>query len=160
VIHARLLEKGREPLVELFGPLMSMIVLSYRGQAAARRELERPPPSLADARPSDGRRIDPLGDLGMRITYRTVRVLRVIAAHPQANNREIAMRAEVADQGQVSKLLARLQRLGLIHNEANSGKGAPNAWSLTTRGRQVEQAIRVEAPARGAGGSPAAGRSG
>jgi chromosome segregation and condensation protein ScpB len=47
-------------------------------------------------------------------------------------------------QGQVSKLLARLEHLGLIYNRGlGPVKGAPNAWQLTARGRDVEGAIRV-----------------
>jgi len=33
---------------------------------------------------------DPLRDVGMRLTYRTVRVLTAVAANPGASNREIA----------------------------------------------------------------------
>ncbi len=81
----------------------------------------------------------------MRITYRTVRVLMGIAASPDASNRKIASGAGISDQGQVSKLLARLEHLGLIENTgAGPIKGAPNAWRLTQRGEQVEQAIRVQ----------------
>lgn len=80
----------------------------------------------------------------MRITYRTVRVLMVIAEHPDASNRQIAAGAGITDQGQVSKLLARLEHLGLIYNRGlGPVKGAPNAWQLTARGRAVEGAIRV-----------------
>ena len=48
----------------------------------------------------------------MRLTYRTVRVLMVIAGHAGASNREIAQGSGIVDQGQISKLLARLERLG------------------------------------------------
>ncbi|HEY3865677.1 MAG TPA: TetR/AcrR family transcriptional regulator [Solirubrobacteraceae bacterium] len=48
VIHARLLELRPEPLVELLGSLMAMIVLPYRGSTAAAGEIELPPsPSAA-----------------------------------------------------------------------------------------------------------------
>jgi len=50
--------------------------------------------------------------------------------------------AGVHDQGQISKLLARLERLGLIHN---AGQGQPrgerNAWGLTARGFEVQTAL-------------------
>ena len=42
VIHARVLESRGGSLVELTGALMAMIVLPYRGSAAAARELARP----------------------------------------------------------------------------------------------------------------------
>jgi AcrR family transcriptional regulator len=40
VIHARLFQRRAEPLADLLGSLMAMIVLPYRGSEAAARELE------------------------------------------------------------------------------------------------------------------------
>ena len=137
---------GRSPLLELLGPLMSMIVLPYLGAQAAERELHRPSPRprRAQARPRQrARRVDPLDGLKMRLTYRTVRVLMVIAASPGASNREIAEYSGIADQGQISKLLNRLARLELVVNTGEGQeKGAANAWHLTTRGEAVERATR------------------
>lgn len=82
----------------------------------------------------------------MRLTYRTLRVLAAIAAQPGASNREVAEHADIADQGQMSRLLARLQKLGLIENTGQGQpQGEPNAWTLTAKGTEVEQAIRVQA---------------
>jgi AcrR family transcriptional regulator len=145
VLHARLLEDGREPLTNLLGSLMSMIVLPYLGARAAGRELSRPPLERS-SRPHAPRRAasrDPLDGLNMRMTYRTVRVLMVIADRPGASNREIAEASGVADQGQISKLLTRLARLDLARNVGHGQQnGAPNAWHLTPRGIQVERATR------------------
>src|SRR5664280_772877 len=118
VLHTRLLEDGDEPLTELLGPLMSMIVLPYLGWSAASRELGRPTPEVArDRQPrTQARSRDPLEGLNMRLTYRTVRVLMVIAEHPGASNREIAEGSGIIDQGQISKLLNRLARLNLVEN--------------------------------------------
>lgn len=152
VVHTRLLGSADESLTELLNPLMAMIVRPYLGAAAAERELERPLPA--------GRRVrrkapaDPLGGLDMRLTYRTLRVLETIAAAPGASNREIANGAGVVDQGQISKLLSRLESLGLIHNSGFGHlKGEPNAWELTGRGREVERAIHPGANAEEAEGS-------
>jgi AcrR family transcriptional regulator len=142
VIHTRLLERGAKPLTGLVGELMSVIVLPYLGQSAAQKELHKPAPPLL--KNNSAAHHDPLDGLEMRITYRTVRVLMVIAASPDASNRQIATGAGISDQGQVSKLLARLEHLGLIYNRGlGPVKGAPNAWQLTARGRAVEGAIRV-----------------
>jgi AcrR family transcriptional regulator len=142
VIHTRLLERGAKPLTGLLGELMSVIILPYLGQSAAQKELHKPAPPLLKI--NTGCHRDPLDGLEMRITYRTVRVLMVIAASPDASNRQIASGAGITDQGQVSKLLARLEHLGLIYNRGlGPVKGAPNAWQLTARGRGVEGAIRV-----------------
>lgn len=150
VLHARMLERrlgsgsaASVPLLSLVNPFMSMIVMPYLGTAAARRELERPVPAPRAMREPSG---DPLRDLDMRLTYRTVRVLVAVAAEPGASNRRIADAAGVSDQGQISKLLARLEHLGLIGNEGEGpAKGEPNAWSLTAKGADVEQAIASEA---------------
>jgi len=133
-----------ESMLALAGPLMSMIVLPYLGAAAARRELTRPLPAMS-SRPAPTP-ADPLRDLPMRLTYRTVRVLTSIAvlgeqgSHP--SNREIGIAADMQDQGQISKLLTRLAKLGLIENGgAGLIRGAPNAWRLTPKGREVERAV-------------------
>ena len=50
----------------------------------------------------------------------------------------IGERAEVADQGQISKLFARLEGLGLLRNTgAGHTHGEPNAWRLTPLGERV-----------------------
>jgi AcrR family transcriptional regulator len=142
VLHARLLEHGGPPPVTLLNPLMGMIVLPYLGPAAAAHELERPTPNTPSARGNAKHGLDVLEGIEMRITYRTLRVLATIAQHPGASNRQIADQAGVADQGQISKLLARLERLQLIHNTGEGQPhGEPNAWTLTPRGTQVTHTI-------------------
>jgi AcrR family transcriptional regulator len=140
VVHARLLQRRRESMTPLAGALTSMILLPYLGSAAATRELARPAPpeALPHIRRS---REDPLHGLDMRLTYRTVRVLMAIAETPRASNREIALAAEIADQGQASKLLRRLEHLGLTENvgHRNGTRGEPNAWTLTARGERLRQ---------------------
>jgi AcrR family transcriptional regulator len=143
ILHSRLLADDPGSLVALTGPLMGMIVLPYLGPAAARRELAKPAPKPT-ANVHHAQR-NPLGELEMRLTYRTVRVLMAIAAHPGSSNRTIADTAEVTDQGQMSKLLARLHGLGLIANTGGgASRGEPNAWTLTERGWQVQGAIAAE----------------
>ncbi len=143
VVHARLVRDSTRAtrLVELTNPLMSMIVLPYLGAAAARKELERPLPKRKRrvSKPTDG--TSHLNALPMRITYRTMRVLRVIGAQPGASNRQISQAAGMSDQGQVSKLLQRLDRLGLIVNITTSQeRGMANAWQLTPAGVEIERA--------------------
>lgn len=132
-------------LVELVNPLVSMIVLPYLGSAAARRELARPIPRAERPSASNGAS-NPLRELDMRLTYRTVRVLMAVAAHPGASNRMVADGAGVGDQGQISKLLSRLEKLGLVSNTGlGPGRGAPNAWTLTTQGEEVNGALAARA---------------
>ena len=80
----------------------------------------------------------------MRLTYRTMRVLEVIADDPGVSNRSVGEHADIADQGQISKLLSRLERLGLASNTGQGHqKGEPNAWTLTPTGERVAQTIRI-----------------
>ncbi len=139
VLHTRLLEDCQEPLSCLLGSLMSMIALPYRGASAASRELNRPTREIARAQLPG--RSNPLDGLNMRLTYRTVRVLSVIAEQPGASNREIAAGSGIADDAQISRMLYRLAQLGLIENRL-PGRANPNAWQLTQRGTQIERAAR------------------
>jgi AcrR family transcriptional regulator len=89
---------------------------------------------------------DPLEGVPMRVTYRTARVLEGFLEMPGASNRQIAEHAEIPDPGQISKLLRRLQRLGLIANfSGGHALGEPNAWRLTAHGEQVARSIRRHA---------------
>jgi AcrR family transcriptional regulator/DNA-binding MarR family transcriptional regulator len=136
--------RGGEPLVGLANALMGMIVLPYLGQAAARRELERSLPAPTVAHRDGLLFADPFKDAGMRLTYRTVRVLMAIAEHDGSSNRQLGESAGVADQGQISKLLGRLQRIGLVSNTGlGPGQGAPNAWVLTEKGRRLTESVRA-----------------
>ncbi|MGA2164962.1 MAG: TetR family transcriptional regulator [Solirubrobacteraceae bacterium] len=153
IVYARLLRGERRPLTSLVGELMGMIVLPYQGASAARREQLRPSPAPATRSARSGRGSaegvdDPLDGVSMRLTYRTARVLEGIEEHPGSSNREAGERAGISDPGQVSKLLARLERLGLL---AKTGpgrvKGEPNAWALTAKGEGVARSIRMHTPA-------------
>jgi AcrR family transcriptional regulator len=146
VLHRCVIEQRKEPLISLLGPLMSIIVLPYMGSQAAARELRRSGPRIETKqqprRPA--RDVDPVQGLNMRLTYRTMRVLVAIAERPGASNREIALTSGIVDQGQISKLMTRLERLGLAENHGpGHERGASNAWQLTARGMELERVTRI-----------------
>lgn len=142
VLHARLLDPRPTPLVRLLGPLMSMIVLPYLGPAATQAELRRPVPRSRPQAQEDELDAGLLKQLGMRLTYRTVRVLGAVAAEPGMSNRRVSERAGMTDQGQVSKLLHRLQQRGLLVNSGGGAeRGAANAWRLTEHGESVQRLL-------------------
>jgi AcrR family transcriptional regulator len=148
VIQNRLLVDDGRPLMEQFGAMASMIVRPYLGPAAARRELLRPPPRVWRGAERETRRATAAATpaSGVRITYRTTRVLTAIADYPGASNREIAERAGIVDQGQVSKLLARLASAELIANIGErSSRGAPNSWRLTPIGERARASAGADA---------------
>jgi AcrR family transcriptional regulator/DNA-binding MarR family transcriptional regulator len=142
---------GQTPLIELHGELMSLIVLPYLGAGVAGRELRRPPPppserSVAAAGEQLPARPPSLDQPTARLTYRTVRVLRAIAELPAGSNREVAERAGIVDQGQISKILTRLEYQGLVVNRVgtSTARGTPNAWWLTERGEDLERELREQ----------------
>jgi AcrR family transcriptional regulator len=157
IVHTRLSRDESTPLSELQGELMAMIVLPYLGPAAARAERKRKPSvptpihtvdgngnGSASAQGSENDR-DPLRGISMRLTYRTVCVLEAVAKQPGLSNRAAADAAGVSDQGQISKLLSRLERYGLLENRRPLGKGEANAWRLTPAGSQVAQVFSMSA---------------
>jgi AcrR family transcriptional regulator/DNA-binding PadR family transcriptional regulator len=79
---------------------------------------------------------------GFRLTVRTHLVLIAVAEHAGASNRAIAKAAGVRDEGQISKLLARLQDHGLISDTAHASVGHAKAWQLTTQGEALLHAHR------------------
>jgi AcrR family transcriptional regulator len=134
VIHTRLLDQRPEPLTGLLGPLMATVVLPYRGPAAATRELSRPAPEPTAALATRERLGGSLtaGGVGraripFRLTVRTHMVLCAVAElgarGSDPNNREVSDAAGISDQGQISKLLARLEgsRAVAEHRRANAG---------------------------------------
>jgi AcrR family transcriptional regulator/DNA-binding MarR family transcriptional regulator len=143
----------RGALSDLLGELMALIVLPYLGSEAAREERARPAPAtmslpVPDPGSKQGGRylaLDPASSPGlqMRMTYRTALVLEAIAQAPGISNLGVAGHAQINDQGQVSKLLARLERNGLVQNTGRGhAQGAPNEWRLTPAGEKVERGIR------------------
>jgi AcrR family transcriptional regulator/DNA-binding MarR family transcriptional regulator len=141
VIQSRL---SKQPMLALANELMSMIVLPYLGASAAKRELDRSVVAPASVPVNGTLLADPFKASGARLTYRTIRVLIAVSENAGGSNRLIGDTAGMSDQGQVSKLLNRLKRIGLIENTGEgAGKGMPNAWSLTEDGRRVAQTIRL-----------------
>jgi AcrR family transcriptional regulator/DNA-binding MarR family transcriptional regulator len=141
VIHARLLELRPDPLLELLGPLMATIVLPYRGSAAAERELERPlPRSPVRRRDGDGlsrRALGSASPVDYRLTVRTQMALAAVAGRPGLNNREVSEIIGLADQGQISRMMKRLQGQGLVENAHGHARRQARAWRLTSDGEAV-----------------------
>jgi AcrR family transcriptional regulator/DNA-binding MarR family transcriptional regulator len=168
VIHARLLELRSAPLAGLLGQLMATIVLPYRGSAAAAKELERPTPrpsARVARRDGDGLSRRPLSaasPVDYRLTVRTQMALAAVGGRPGLNNREVSEVIGLADQGQVSRMLKRLQTQGLIENSQGHISRQAKAWRLTADGEAVIDAHKPLKQAQrraGRGGKLATTRS-
>jgi AcrR family transcriptional regulator/DNA-binding MarR family transcriptional regulator len=112
-----------------------------RGKLAVKRG--RAPGRAGAQVPSAGR-----ASLGFRLTVRTHLVLCAVeelaARGSDPNNREVSDAAGVSDQGQISKLLARLEGHGLLQNTGGHTQGLPRAWHLTLRGEEILRAGRTQ----------------
>jgi AcrR family transcriptional regulator/DNA-binding PadR family transcriptional regulator len=85
-----------------------------------------------------------------RLTVRTHLVLSAITQLSEGglvppSNVDISKAAGVRDQGQISRLLRRLESHGLLENTGGATAGVPNAWHLTSRGEEVLSATGSEA---------------
>jgi AcrR family transcriptional regulator len=156
VIYARLIQDEPEPepdpgsgrglLLGLLNALMATIVLPYRGHQDAARELaRRAPVRVGGVEARGGKSLAPAGSLStpadFRLTVRTHMVLAAVAELSQdgsdPSNREISDAAGIKDQGQASRLLARLEGHGLLLNTGRQTLGISNAWRLTPHGQEI-----------------------
>ncbi len=114
--------------------------LATTRSAAGRRGKSRPSATADMGRASTG----------VRMTALTHEVLTTVAAlsigKSRPGNRKVADAAGVKDDGQISKLLHRLEGHGLLENSGGTAGGVANAWQLTPRGEEILQASR---PTRG-----------
>jgi DNA-binding MarR family transcriptional regulator len=79
----------------------------------------------------------------LRRAPRRTRALLHIASHPDASNREIAAGIGIGDDAQISRLLARMQDLGLLYKRTQADNhGGANAWQLTADGRRLVTALK------------------
>jgi AcrR family transcriptional regulator/DNA-binding MarR family transcriptional regulator len=168
IVHARLVEQRSGSLMELVNPVTATVVLPYRGREVAARELERPVPelpvlpepavsaeSLEDRAGGDvSLAVPPVDSLEVRPTERTLMVLASVAEHVGANNRVVAAGADIHDDAQISRLLARLAEHGLVENRGGRTGGVAKAWWLTASGAEFLRTGRTLA-----GAGPAAGRA-
>jgi AcrR family transcriptional regulator len=152
VVHTRLAERPSVRMMTLVKPLTAAIVLPYLGPRAASEELRRPGAELSRSRrPRAAPAPKPTGrhdGSRIRVTYRTLQVLAAIAETPGASNREIAEAAGVLDQGQMSKLLTRLQNRQLVKNAGTRPGTGPHEWHLTERGAALRREVGAGANGR------------
>ncbi len=142
VLHDRLRRSRSPRLRELAGDLTAIVLAPYLGPAAARRERERVD-AAGRRRVAETPAVSHPAASPIRLTYRTVRVLLAVGDQPGASNRQIAQAAGVVDQGQMSKLLARLAERGVVRND---GGPSGNSWELTESGALIVSSLRRAHP--------------
>ncbi len=150
VLHTRLVTGVAPPFVELLGPLVGVVTAPYLDPQSVAREIDkaaRLAESILRERSSRPLQTSSSGDTQIPATLRAPGAHRArasflyIAEHPGASNQDVAAGIELRHHGQMSKLLTRLESLGLLAKRAG-GAGRPNAWSLTPYGERVAQRLK------------------
>lgn len=147
VLRARVSNKQPAACTPLLAELVEVVLVQYetsperreaaRGWAAAivkGRAAQPPPP----AKTSPRRRGEfPINERAFRMND----VILYLNGKPRASNQEIAKGIGVPHEGQISKLLERLRKLGLLRKHAR-GAGHANAWWLTPAGERYAQTLQ------------------
>ncbi|HEX3509824.1 MAG TPA: TetR family transcriptional regulator [Solirubrobacteraceae bacterium] len=136
VIRARLSRPTHPPLLSLLNDLIAVLAHTYLD-----RESPVPESAMAPVARSGHERTRHASP-PRRLTQRTLRVLAAIAEQPGATNREVSEAAGITDQGQICRVLQRLQASQLIVNQGKPGVGVPNAWHLSAQGEHMRHTTR------------------
>jgi AcrR family transcriptional regulator len=148
ILRNRLLAGDAPPFIDLLGSLVSVVTTPYLDAQSVARQIEkatRLAESISQERSSQP---PPVTDteipreLRDRGAYRMRASLLYVANHPSASNQDVAEGVDMRHLGQMSKLLARLESLGLLSKLAG-GPGYSNAWSLTPHGERVSRMLKV-----------------
>ncbi len=148
VIQRHLLAASPEPLITLLGPLMGIVTAPYLDERAVAGEIAR---GEALAREMVAERytgrlpatavVVELPEVLQNPRARRAReCVLYLAEHPGSSNRQVGSAIGVRGHAQISTLLARLAKMGLLHKRAAS-PGHSNEWSLTAYGQQVLEAL-------------------
>jgi AcrR family transcriptional regulator len=148
ILHAQLVAGKAPPFVDLLGPLATFVLAQRLNRqsvvdgAAKAEQLARDLTRESDAQP-------PKNHVEMKLpkslfhpkAFRARSCVLSLADHPEASNKAIAASIDLPHHGQMSKLLRRLEREGLLAKRAG-GAGRPNAWWLTSHGEQAAWALK------------------
>lgn len=147
MLHTRMVTGEAPPFMALLSPLVGVVLTPYLDAPTVAREVERAR-ELAEALTEERSARPPAPPAGVAIpnglanpnAHRARLCLLHLADRPGASNRAIGEAIEVAHRGQISKLLARLAREGLLVKRAGA-PGHVNAWTLTPHGERVARAL-------------------
>jgi AcrR family transcriptional regulator len=149
IVRTRLLAPSPEPLIELLGPLMGIVVSPFMDAEQVNAEIERAEELVREIQSGGhvlARRLTSKPEIEVPAMLSNPKALRArqcisfLVDHPGSSNGQIAAGAGIAHESQASKLLADLFAEGLL-SKSSEGVGRRNAWCLTRRGEIVAQLI-------------------
>lgn len=149
ILHMRLVTGEAPPFIGLLGALAGVVLSPYLDAESLQPQLAKaqhlgstiatepttpPPPASRRVNVEVPRSVRSLS------AYRARGCLLHLAEHPGASNTHVAHATGVRYQGQMSTLLARLEREGLLVKRPK-GTGRANEWWLTPHGESVARAL-------------------
>lgn len=162
IVSTRLVTWSGDPLTDLLGPIMGVLISPFLEPAEVRAEIERCERLARSIRENVGKGCHPgahlnddLGASQVPATllapraHRLRACLQFVVQQPGASNHQIGAAAGIVHRAQTSRLLYRLAELGLLTKRPGH-PGHPNAWAPTPLGRRVALAISA-VPERVAG---------
>jgi AcrR family transcriptional regulator len=155
IIHTRLLAREPEPLIQILGPLMGIIVAPFstrtqtveeieKGNALARELLQASIATVNDSAREHATAVNIPELLRTARAHRLRLCLLYVARQARQgftpSNQDIGDAIGVPHRGHTSMLLARLAAAGLLVKHPGA-PGHPNAWSPSTTGERVAAAL-------------------
>lgn len=141
LLHGRLVTNRAPSFIDMLAELVTLLAVPFLGQAQASEIAEvgeRRSRAIAEERaarpPSPPPRVPPL--LRHASARRARACLLYLTRHPGASNQDVALGVGVTHHGQISTLLARLERLGMLI-KVPGGAGRANAWWLSAEGLEL-----------------------
>jgi AcrR family transcriptional regulator len=149
IVNTRLTAQEPQPLLELLGPLMGIIVAPFMDEAQVAAELrlgnelalEMLERRQAQAVSGPAGRVHVPDVLLSARAHHARLCLLYVAEHPGVSNQQVAAGIGLSRRGQVSKLLGRLAGMGLLIKHAGD-PGYPNAWTLSQEGERIAPALQ------------------
>jgi AcrR family transcriptional regulator len=144
ILHARLVTGEAPPFFNLLGALAALVIGPYvdrqsLGEQISRAEQLAQISSEQHASQQQSAMSIP-NALRAPGAYRARDCLLYVAKYPGASNRAVADGIGITHHGQMSTLLGRLEREGLLTKHA-AGPGRHNAWWPTPEGKRISDAL-------------------
>ncbi|HEY4812758.1 MAG TPA: TetR/AcrR family transcriptional regulator [Solirubrobacteraceae bacterium] len=146
ILHARLVTGEAPPFLDMLGSLAALVIAPYvDGQPRVEQinRAEQLAQVSSQQHASSRQSIMTLPNtLRVPGAYRARDCLLYVSEHHGASNRAIADGIGIAHHGQMSTLLGRLEREGLLTKHA-AGAGRHNAWWPTSEGKLISDALKA-----------------
>ena len=137
LLHNRFVTGEAPPFIPLLAPLAGVVTMPYLDARSVTQLVDRAALLAQERAPAVPRQDCQVPAALLAPTAHRLRsALLHICSHPGASNQDVAAAIAMRHHGQMSKLLARLESLGLLSKRAGRA-GHPNAWSLTSLGGSV-----------------------